>query len=205
MWIYKLRRPHRLRLRKWVEFENLRRRMEDRMGSGDWRDIPSMIRHSIRLCGAVTWKEPWYYTVSAYIECLNLNNPRKEFPMLETKGKPKKMPWEYDGRTWYFWVNLLASHYGWTEKVIGDLDLDDAIGLYQEILVAEQMEQEFQWALSETSWEYIKSSGKSKLRPLPRPDWMSKYDPKDRKPVVIKTKIPLKAMPVGNIVDIGST
>lgn len=195
----------RLPLRDWVKLEEFRRRIEKHAESGEWQKVPQLIFDTIELCGGRFRKEPWYETVERYAACLGINQPRVKFPILTTKEKPKKMPWEYIGRTWYFWANLFAEHYGWSEEEVGRLDLDDAIGLYQEILVREQLDQEFWWGLSETSWEYVKSTGKSKLRPLPRPDWMNMYSPEDRKSSTPKIRMPKSALPVGNVVALDET
>ena len=199
------RKISRLPLRQWVKLEDFRRRIEKHAENGEWQRVPQIIFDSIELCGGRNKKEPWDITAKKYIECLGLNQPRVKFPILTSKEKAKKMPWEYDGRTWYFWINLFAGSYGWKEEEVGRLDIDEAIGLYQEILVNEQLDQEFWWGLSETSWEYMKSTGKSKLRQLPRPDWMNMYSPEDKKKAVPKIKILASSMPTGNVIFLDET
>jgi hypothetical protein len=121
-----------------------------------------------------------------------------KFPILTSKDKQKPLPWEYDGRTWYFWLNTFAEHYGWDDERVGNMDIDTAIGLYQEIQIEEQLKSEFTYGLSEVAYVYDKNTKKSRFSPLPRPQWMLGIAPKD-KPV--KTyPMPAIALPKGNIV-----
>jgi hypothetical protein len=121
------------------------------------------------------------------------------FPILtsQTKENDNKLPWEYDGRGWYFWLNLFAKSYGWDEKTIGELDIDTAIGLYQETQIDEQLDREWEWGMSEIAYPYNDRTKKSEFRQLPRPDWMMPMAPK-HVPVV---KIRKDMIPVGNVIS----
>lgn len=193
------KKPRRLPLREWADLDDIRQKMDAGIEKGDVVGVSELILKTIEACGVKAKSNaPWFYTVQIYSECLLENAPRKKFPILMSKEKSKKMPWEYEGRTWYFWLNMFADRYGWSEDQIGRLDIDDAIGLYQEILVERQIRDEFEWGLHEVAYEYIPATKKSKYRPLPRPDWMVQYAPGEKKPVK-KTKILKAMMPVGNI------
>jgi hypothetical protein len=194
--------PIRLRLRKWVELDGIRQKMEDAISQ---RDFNTYFECIVRLLGmasstnTIQWDTvAWFDTVSAYALVIQLNQPTRKFPILSGKNKQdKKLPWEYDGRTWYFWLHIFASNYGWSEEVIANLDIDDAIGLYQEIEIADQMQKEWEWGLGEIAYPYNSSTKKSEFKPLERPDWMLPITPKP-----VKMKIPKGMIPVGVIIDL---
>lgn len=148
----------------------------------------------------VQWDEvPWYEFVALFSAAAQANSPTIEFPILRGSGEvDKKLPWEYDGRAWYFWLNLFADVYGWDIDTVSNLDIDDAIGLYQEIEIGRQLEKEWQWGLSEVAYPYNKSTKKSEYRPLPRPNWMMPLVPKHL-PIV---KMKKSFLPVGNVIDL---
>jgi hypothetical protein len=192
--------PSRLSLRGWAALEDLRRSIDSAAEEGEWSVVPELIFQSIELCCEVDRDSDWMEVAATYNQILQLNLPTKKFPMLTSKDKGKPMPWEYPGRSWYFWLNVLAKSYGWSAEEIGEMDVDDAIGLYQEIVIDDQLENEWQWGLSEMSYEYNNSTKKSHFKPLPRPDWMKGVVGKP-KPVP-KIKMPVRMMPVGNIFNL---
>ena len=194
--------PKRLPLRGWSKLDDIRQRTKEAADNGFSSAIPYLIYEFIDTTMLIrtSKKAPWYKTVALYAKAIEANQPTKKFPMLSTKAKNNEMPWEYLGRTWYFWVNTFAERYGWSEKEIAKLDIDDAIGLYEEILVDEQLEKEWSWSLSEISYQYNKSTKKSKYVPLERPDWMKPIIGK-KKPLP-KTKILRAFMPKGNVIQL---
>ncbi len=142
---------------------------------------------------------PWYETINLYTAIIEINAPRISFPILESKKEKKeKLPWEYEGRTWYFWYNLFASNYGWDGIRIGALDLDDALGLYQEILIKEQLEKEWEWGMSEIAYPYNSNTKKQEYKALERPNWMLPIAP-DPLPIITMRK---DMVPQGNVVDL---
>lgn len=145
------------------------------------------------------WEEvPWYETINAFAESANLNNITKKFPILDgKKEKNEPLPWEYDGRSWYFWANLFSINYGWRLDEISLLDIDDALGLYQEIVIDDQMQKEWQWGLSEISYPYNQSSKKQEFKPLARPNWMLPIAPT---PKIVKLRKDM--LPMGTIIDL---
>lgn len=144
------------------------------------------------------WSElPWIELRNLFQEVEEKNTPTKSFPILNTKSKTKKVEWTYPGRDWYFWLHHLSSNYGWDIEYVKSLDIDDAVGLLQEALIEKQEHREFVWATSEIAYAYNKNTGKSRLQPLDKPNWM-----KPRKVVEPKeTKIRRDFMPVGAVVS----
>ena len=132
----------------------------------------------------------WYKTVQDYEKALGINLPTHPFALLRSREQHKKMPWEYEGRTWYYWLHIFSTNYGWTEEQIAHLDIDTALGLLQEILITIQEEHEWQWSLTEIAYPYNQSTKKSEFHELPRPDWMKKIVPKPQKIKIRKDQIP---------------
>ena len=147
----------------------------------------------------VDWgKLPWYELIEIYSYIIKVNSPHINFPILnESKKKNEKLPWEYRGRNWYFWLNLFAKTYGWDADTVSRLDIDTAIGLFQESQIDEQLGREFQWGLSEISYVYNHSTKKSEFKALERPDWMKPIAQAPK-----KIKIRKDMMPVGNVINL---
>ena len=78
------------------------------------------------------------------------------------------------------------------------LDIDTAIGLYQEISIDDQFEKEWEWSLSEIAFPYNQSTKKQEYKPLERPEWMLPISPKQLPTMKMRKDM----MPVGNIVDL---
>ena len=198
------KRSKRLNLYGWAQLDNLQRQLKAKAGQGDTQAVADIIFQVIKLVDNRNYlKSFWLDVVKLLSETQYANLPSKDFPMLSGKKKEESdpLPWEYEGRSWYFWLNLFSANYGWDEKQIRELDVDSAIGLYQEILIEEQLKQEWEWGLSEVSYSYDKNTKKSKFNKLPRPDWMLPIAPKVRKPVK-KIKILRAFMPQGNVVSL---
>lgn len=109
---------------------------------------------------------------------------------------PVKQPWEYDGRTWFFYSSLLAHEYGWSVEYIANLKVFDAMAYVQEILFSQQMNREFEWSMSEASVLYDEKSKTTKPNPLPRPYWMTTAKPDEPLPIP-KINIPKNLLPIG--------
>ena len=137
--------------------------------------------------------------------CISTNIPNSKLPVLRGSGKAGKKPvsipvWEYRGRQWYFWLNTLASAYGWEIDYIAELDVDDAYALYQEIVVDEQLRREWEWGLSEIAYPYDKATKTNKFKEYPRPQWMQGQSQAVFKPAE-KVKIRKDFLPVGNVIS----
>jgi hypothetical protein len=190
----------RLTLKSWAALDDYRKQIAD---CKDPDSACALLLKSIEL--AITERPKWddIFWMDAsdlYVRVSNANQPSIQFPIFTpSKKESDPLPWEYPGRTWLFWLNVFAKNYGWSEESIAALDIDTAIGLYQEIVVDEQMRQEWQWGLSEKSVEYVPSTKKSKFVPLSRPEWMQAVA-KPKK--IIKTMIRKDMLPAGNIINL---
>jgi len=200
----KINKPKRLRLRKWAKLEGLRKSIREHAKHGIYLPCADMVYSTIRLCGVIGnfSKKPWFETVEIYGNCYLENLPRVKFPMLSGDGDDDTIPWEYDGRDWYWWLNMFARNYGWGESQVEKLDIDDAIGLYQEIIVQDQFDKEWQHGLSELAYEYVPATKKSKYKPLERPKWMRMTKEMIKSKPIKKIKILASMMPQGNIVNL---
>lgn len=169
------------------------------------QDVPSIASHLLLYISTAMGREvdpslPWYEVVGLSDALQSLNRPTVDPPLLSSASRGKEPPWDYEGRTFYIWADLLASNYSWSMFDITYMDIDDAVCLLQEILVREQQEREFLWSTSEIAYPYNKNTKKSEFRPLPRPDWM--------RPTLAhvagkikRVKLPKAMLPVGNVVD----
>lgn len=193
---------NRLNLKDWSRLDDIRQKISAEAEAGRWQTVPNLIIESILLCSGEVDDPPWMEVAELYQEAITLNQPRIRFPIFSGKEKDhKRVPWEYDGRTWYFWLNLFASKYGWSAEEISILDLDDAIGLYEEIVVDEQHEKEWEYGLSEMAYVYDKTTKTSRFKPLDKPDWMLLSSDHAKKPVK-KIRMPKSALPVGEIINL---
>jgi len=196
----------RLPLRGWARLEGIKRKLDEALevkSIDTYFDGLVAFIEEVSHGSGVDWETvPWLEFLDVYNRAIVLNSPNLKFPMLEGASEgDKSLPWEYDGRSWYFWYNLFAKNYGWTEDVVGAMDIDDAIGLYQEILIDQQLDHEWEWGLTEIAYPYDSNTKKSKFSPLPRPNWM--------KPNVVPKVLPVVRMkashlPMGNIVDVSN-
>lgn len=195
------KKPCRLTLKGWAAMEDLEREIDLAAKEGNWSAIPDLIYKIIELdLKKVDKTLTWMDSVKIFHKILELNSPAKDFPMLHSREKGKPMPWEYQGRAWYFWLHLFAQAYGWSEKEVAKMNIDDAVGLYQEIIIEDQLNKEWDWGLSEISYEYNKTTKKSHFKPLPRPDWMRGIV---GKPKPVKTvRVAKSALPVGEVINL---
>jgi hypothetical protein len=192
----------RLNLKSWTKLDGSRKLMDDAISAKDFDKYFLAIVQFIEIASfpVIEWVQvPWYQVVEVYSKIVEINQPTIDFPVLHGNEKTdKKLPWEYSGRAWYFWLNLFSKNYGWAENQIEHLDLDTALGLYQEISLNEQLGKEWQWGLTEIAYKYEKSTKQSVFQPLPRPDWMKPLIPKQL-PIVKMLK---DHIPVGNIINL---
>jgi hypothetical protein len=193
----------RLTLKGWTSLEGIKKEMDEDISHKDFDNYYLALVRFIEMSLSspqIDWGlVPWYEAITAYSQVVKLNSPTLEFPILiGAKGENKKLPWEYDGRAWYFWLHLFAKFYGWSEDAIGNLDIDTAIGLYQETQIDEQMEREWTYSLSETAYPYNQATKKQEYKPLARPEWMLPIAPKHNQTIMIRKDL----MPMGNIVNL---
>lgn len=183
-------------LRKWLALEDERVNLYNAIASRNIENIAQSIISAVSFALDIPNKKlenrPWYEIGSALLIIFSANTPKFDFPFLRAKIQDKKDTWDYQGRTWYIWVDLFAERYGWDVETIANLDVDDAIALAQETAVDHQLEKEWDWM---TSW--VAYQGENGFKPLDRPSWMAS----NREPFIPKKmKIRKEFMPVGIIV-----
>ena len=104
----------RARLRVWLQLEDIR---EQIARAADNKDRSGFVALTYSYLSAALSVEidfsilPWYEIVEAYANIVSLHQPFFEFPFLTTAGKIDKVPWDYEGRTWYSWSHMLADAY----------------------------------------------------------------------------------------------
>jgi len=194
----------RASLYKWLQIEEIKEKIFSAVEESRHDDFLNHLYWylSIAVDMEKDWSElPWIELRDSFLEVEEINAPTKPFPIL-LSNKNEESIWGYEGRTWYFWLNLLAANYGWNVEYIKQLDIDDAIGLLQEILLDEQKDRDFIWSTTEVAYEYNKNTKKSRLKPLDRPDWMRKsFSIVEKEPKEKKTKIRRDFLPVGRIIS----
>jgi hypothetical protein len=195
----------RSHLHSWTQLEEIRSNILEAARKKDLQKVNDLVISYILTASKskeVDWDEqPWYMTLTAYEMAFKVNMPTMSFPILKVKSKEnKKQPWEYPGRNWYYWLNTLCKVYGWSKEQVENLEIDDGIGLLQEILIDEQMQKEWEWGISEVSHGYNADTKKSEFHELPRPEWM-----KDITPATPKRFKMLKSMLPAGIVNYEET
>lgn len=196
----------RYRLREWLKLESLR---EELVEAIETKDIKRTAKVLCAFVSVATNKPiedlaklPWYEIVGAFLSIEAENRLHYDFAVVRGGGTRKKTddpPWEYRGRDWYWWAHTLSSHYGWSLEYIAQLDIDDATGLLQEIMVEEQLTREWQWSLTELAYPYNEQTKKSTFKPLERPNWMMVVS-QDKIPPLPTMKIHKSMIPVGIVV-----
>jgi hypothetical protein len=189
----------RVLLRDWLSLEETRGNIIDAAGKSDLHGINDCVISYILAASKsqdIKWDEqPWYTTLDAYETAIVTNAPTVSFPILKARNEEdKKLPWEYPGRTWYFWLNLFSAKYSWSVEYIAKLEIDDALGLLQEIKIDEQMTKEWDWGLSQNAYGYNETTKQSEFHELPRPNWMRSIAPPAPRMKMLKSMLP-----VGNV------
>jgi hypothetical protein len=186
---------NRAKLWRWLQLEDIREKIARAADRKDKIGFTALIYSYLSVALSVEddfTSLPWYEIADAYIEIVRMNHPSTEFPLLRSVSENiEQVPWDYEGRTWYAWLNLISSAYGWSIEYVAELDVDDAIALVQEIRTTEQANREWEWARSELAYDR-----KGKHQKLPRPKWM------ERVPILPEGyKIKRYALPAGTIVS----
>jgi hypothetical protein len=190
------KQPKRLRLKGWLQGESLRENLKLDKSTEDWIEI--LYSYLTLIFDEQDWHDmPWIEVAQHYQLGVEANQLTIDFPMLRPRDREsQKLPWEYPERNWYVWANMFASRYSWTLDYIAELDIDDAVGLMQEILTDDHLAKEWQWNLSELTYSYDSTTKQSKHTEYPRPTWMLPIQ-EAPKPV----KIPKSLLPVGLVIS----
>ena len=168
-WIYK-RLISRAKLKKWFQLEDIRSKTKEKAENGE--NIADLLCSylSSAICAGRWDKLKWDRVQAEYIWSIKLHTPLKDHKIFSNSSREKSNT--LSDNSWLMWANMLAESYGWRLDEIAELDIDDAIGLIQEILYSEQLQREWEWGLSEKSVSYDTRTKKAKFHPLERPDWM---------------------------------
>lgn len=115
----------------------------------------------------------------------------------QSEDKPQKpLPWDYEGRTAMLMVHVLARTYGWGLDQIVELEPEVGLALINEVLVDAQLQQEWEYGLSEVARVYNPSTKRSHFKPLPRPAWMAESMES------LRVQIPKTILPQGKVIDV---
>jgi hypothetical protein len=166
----------RAKLRQWLLLEDIREKIQLAAEVRDRQEVVTQIYSYLSAAFGIDIdldKCAWFEVIEVFTQVISLNVPRFDFPLLTSKLDNQKVAWDYEGRTWYIWVHLLA-RYGWSMEYIANIDIDDALALAQEVAVEDQLEKEWAWGLSDKSTVYDKKGKNAKFKELPRPGWMTK-------------------------------
>jgi len=180
---------------KWLQLEETKEKIITAVEDGRSEDFVAHIYEYLTTAVGKEkdWSElPWIEIRDLFYDIEEVNTPTKPFPILLHKSKKSRKGWEYEGRNWYFWLHTLSSSYSWNMEYIKKLDVDDAIGLLQEILLDEYEDRNFLWRTSRIAY-----NEKSRFQPLDKPNWMKIGTIKRKIP---KQKIRRDFLPVGNVV-----
>lgn len=195
-----------LKLGKFFQLEQLKRNFHIAISNKNKVEFKKTLFALIELQTDEQIVNPNFLNVlRSYVEIVNNNALEAEAVFLrpapvdktETKTEIKRPRWDYDGRTAALWIDAFARNYGWDLAKILELDINTAAYLYQEILINEQYEKEWQYGLTEFAYP-TDSSGKSHFQPLPRPYWMRE----NIDGVIKTTKIRKDMLPFGVVIDL---
>lgn len=197
----------RYKLREWIKLESIREDIVDAIETKDIDKLANSLCVYVSIASNKSVSEllelPWYEITRAFQIIESENQITQDFALFRQSKKQKEnIPWDYPGRNWYWWSHALASKYGWSLEYIAMLDIDDAIGLLQEILIDDQIQKEWQWSLTEIAYPYNAATKQSNFKPLQRPMWMlPKPEDADKNLPVFKMRkdmLPLGIITRGN-------
>jgi hypothetical protein len=193
------------RLRDWLALEEIRLVLSQATKHKDREKVAESLCLYVSVAFGLDKSEieslPWKQVAFAFAEGAKANSVELghiAFLRGQTQDDAKEA-WEYPGRTWWTWAQTFAKEFGWSLEYISNLNVLDAVSLFQEFLLSQQFKREWEWNLSEYSTKYNTTTKKSDPNPLPRPDWMKMYSPKSLETPKL-VKIPKGMMPVGNII-----
>lgn len=169
----------RHKLRAWLVLEDIQSKISKAAKAGDKDEFVSSLYSYVSTAFSIPVEELeqcyWLDIATAYAQGLALDNLNSNLPLIKPildKRPDESEMFDYPGRSWYMWANIFSSAYGWSLEYIAELDVNDAVALYQEILIDNQHEKEWDWMLSENAYSYDSNTKKSKFIPLNKPEWM---------------------------------
>ena len=194
----------RLKLRSWLEFEQLQVESTKAIAIKDGKAYARCLIRLVAMASTCPEEEistaPWYEAIEAINKTILVNQMR-EIPITQVSSDPneKKPVWEYEGRTWFWWWHFFAKEYGWNKEQVENLDIDEAISLLQECLLDRQFEREWEYGLSELAYPYDPTTKRGVFKPLSRPDWMTGRQQQALK-AMQKVRFKKSMLPVGGII-----
>jgi len=196
--LYLLRK---IRFKKWSELEDKKYSCLSAVEDSS-PNLPQLLADylSIALLLPVNYsKVSWKDMIVAFYKVHSVTVLKRKIPLTsyQSDKKETKDAWDYSGRLWFFYCNLIASEYGWSPKTIASMDVEDALALIQEILTSAHLEREFIWSTTTIAYPYNKATKKSNYSPLAKPYWMLGEVKQTKK----APPIPKSLLPVGNIVS----
>lgn len=193
-----------MHFKTWVELEEVSSSLREAIAARNIDEIANNLCSYVAIAGLEDVDNTvWTNVALKFYETWTETIPTRPFPiLLKIKStqhtQRQEDAWNYRGRSWYAWAHMIASCYGYSLEYIAEMDFEDAIGLIQEILIAAQLDKEWQWSMSELAYSYDRITKTSKYNPLERPAWM-KIVKEIKEPK--KMKIPKEMLPVGNVVS----
>lgn len=193
------RKIKRYKLEKWLELSDINNKIQEAADTQDFEGVSDNLIAYVSAAIGNYENLPWVDFYLLYAETVHINNIDDKYPILKFPDKKQeKKPWEYFGRSRYFWIHTLGKAFGWTTEYILNLDINDAIALLQEIEITEQLDREFWWDISEVAYSYDANTKTSKHNKLERPPWMSD-NPISKYMQHKRSKPPAGLMPIGNV------
>lgn len=187
----------RCKFKRWLELEQLRDKIQVHLKSHSIEDATECI--FLYICGSIDIEIDklrvgnWPDIAMAFMQLMSLNEPSfiPAYMRFVEQQKERKELWDYDDRAWFVYAHLFAKEYGWTLDYSAELDIDDALKMIQEIMIAEQSRKEWEWMCSQNSVGYDSSTKQSKVIELPRPAWMRPAPAMPKKVKILKAHMPM--------------
>jgi len=190
-----------VKLKRWIELNEQHEQVNTAVETKNEKSISKEICSYVSIATGISEDSLgnlyWLDVANQFAEILISCVPDKKFPILRSSSSEQNQMLDYEGREWYLWAHMFADAYGWSMEYIGDLELNDAFGMMQEVLIEKQLEKEWSYGLSEVAYPYDQATKKSRFKPLNRPNWMKEKE-KIEEPK--KVKIHKNMLPVGNVI-----
>src|SRR4030067_2256356 len=115
----------RYKLREWLKFERQQELITKAVENKNVEEYTIQLYILLSTALNISINElsdaPWFEVYSAYVIVTNLNKV-KEIPLLKSDpSKHRDIPWEYDGRSWYWWLHTFAKTYNWIQETVAEL------------------------------------------------------------------------------------
>jgi hypothetical protein len=131
-------------------------------------------------------ESPYKEVAQSFEEINQANQFTLDLPFLRYDTKNIEDEFDYPDRSWWSWAYRFSTQFGWSLEYIAEIDVIEAFCMYQEHLISDFQDKEWEWMLSERYVGYDTATKKSKIIPMPKPNWMLGKKPKEIKPVKIR-------------------